>query len=177
MRPLYYKKNSLLIDIPVSPQARRDFLLCDHFCSNLPWRFYYIYGMRNFILFVLLIFFCGCKQSPIKQSFSTADSLVIHFKDEQAGAVTKTVQTTESNAMNRMIDFIDAKETEQFKCGYDGKMFFYHEGQKIQEVDFKMKDDSCNHFSFLLNGKIMSTKINSEAVDFLDALEKGMPYY
>lgn len=133
--------------------------------------------MRNFILFVLLISFYSCKQSAIKQSFSTADSLVIHFKDEQAGVVTKTVQTTESNAMNRMIDFIDAKETEKFKCGYDGKMFFYHKGQKIQEVDFKMKNDSCNHFAFLLNGNLMNTKMNSEAVDFLDALEKGMPYY
>jgi len=133
--------------------------------------------MRIFILFVLLISLYSCKQSAIKQSFSTADSLVIHFKDEQAGVVTKTVQTTESNAMNRMIDFIDAKETEQLKCGYDGKMFFYHNGQKIQEVDFKMKDDSCNHFAFLLNGNLMNTKMNSEAVDFLDALEKGMPYY
>ena len=133
--------------------------------------------MRIFILFVLLISLYSCKQSAIKQSFSTADSLVIHFKDEQVGIVTKTVQTTESNAMNRMIDFIDAKETEQLKCGYDGKMFFYHKGEKIQEVDFKMKDESCNHFAFLVNGNLMSTKMNSEAVDFLDALEKGMPYY
>ncbi|HEY5969252.1 MAG TPA: hypothetical protein VIU35_14835 [Chitinophagaceae bacterium] len=133
--------------------------------------------MRIFILFVLLISLYSCKQSAIKQSFSTADSLVIHFKDEQVGIVTKTVQTTESNAMNRMIDFIDAKETEQLKCGYDGKMFFYHKGQKIQEVDFKMKDDSCNHFAFLLNGNLVRTKMNSEAVDFLDALGKGMPYY
>ena len=133
--------------------------------------------MRNFLFFVLLFSFCSCKQSVIKQSFSSADSLVIHFKDEQAGVVTKTIQTTESNAINRMIDFIDAKETEQFKCGYDGKMFFYHKGEKIQEVDFKMKDDSCNHFAFLLNGKLMSTKMNNEAVDFLDALEKGLPTY
>ena len=133
--------------------------------------------MRNFLFFILLISFCSCQQSAIKQSFSSVDSLVIHFKDAQAGLVTKTVQTTESNAMNRMIDFIDAKETEQFKCGYDGKMFFYHKGEKIQEVDFKMKDDSCNHFAFLLNGKLMSTKMNNEAVDFLDALEKGLPTY
>ena len=133
--------------------------------------------MRNFLFFILLISFCSCQQSAIKQSFSSADSLVIHFKDVQAGLVTKTVQTTESNSMNRMIDFIDAKETEQFKCGYDGKMFFYHKGEKIQEVDFKMKDESCNHFAFLLNGNLVSTKMNSEAVDFLDALEKGMPYY
>ena len=123
------------------------------------------------------ILFCSCKQSPIKQSFSSTDSLVIHFKDEQAGAVTKTVQTAESNAINKMIDFIDAKETAQFKCGYDGKMFFYNKGQKIQEVDFKMKNDSCNHFAFLINGKLTSTKMSNEAIDFLNALEQGMPYY
>ena len=133
--------------------------------------------MRNILFFILLISFCSCQQSAIKQSFSSSDSLVIHFKDEQAGVVTKTVQTTESNAMNRLIEFIDSKETEQFKCGYDGKMFFYHNGQEIQEVDFKMKNDSCNHFAFLLDGKLMKTKMNSEAVDFLDALEKGLPTY
>jgi len=127
--------------------------------------------------FIMIMTVTGCKQSATKQSFSSADSLVIHFKDEQAAVVTKTVQTTESNAINRMIDFIDAKETEQFKCGYDGKMFFYAKGQKLQEVDFKMKNDSCNHFAFLLNGKLMSTKMNNEAVDFLDALEKGLPTY
>lgn len=134
--------------------------------------------MKFYLLVVLTpILFCSCQQSPIKQGFSSADSLVIHFKDELAGVVTKTVQTAESKAINRMVEFIDAKETEQFKCGYDGKMFFYSKGQKIQEVDFKMKNDSCNHFAFLLDGKLMSTRMNSEAVDFLDALEKGMPVY
>jgi len=134
--------------------------------------------MRN-ILMIFLVYgsLSACKQSPIKQSFSSTDSLVIHFKDEQAGTITKTVQTTESNAIKKTIDFIDAKEADQLTCGYDGKMFFYNKGQKIQEVDFKMKNDSCNHFAFLLNGKLISTKMSSEAVDFLDALEKGMPYY
>ena len=132
---------------------------------------FYVFIACTFILF------SSCQQSAIKQNFSSADSLVIHFKDEQAGVITKTVQTAESKAINRMIEFIDAKETEQFKCGYDGKMFFYTKGQKIQEVDFKMKNDSCNHFAFLLNGKLMKTKMNSEAVDFLDALEKGLPTY
>jgi len=133
--------------------------------------------MKSYLLIVLVILFCSCKQSAIKQSFSSADSLVIHFKDEQAGVVTKTVQTAESKAINRMIDFIDAKETEQFNCGYDGKMFFYNKGQKMQEVDFKMKNDSCNHFFFLLNETRMSTKMSGEAIDFLNALEQGMPIY
>lgn len=125
----------------------------------------------------LLLSFCSCKPSAVKQSFSSADSLVIHFKNEQAGVVTKTVQTTESKAISNIIDFIDAAETENFKCGDDGKMFFYSKGKNIQEADFKMKDETCNHFSFLLDGKLMSTKLSNEAVDFLNALEKGIPYY
>ena len=133
--------------------------------------------MKSYLLIVLVILFCSCNQFAIKQNFSSADSLVIHFKDEQAGVVTKTVQTAESKAINRMIEFIDAKETEQFKCGYDGKMFFYTKGQKMQEVDFKMKNDSCNHFAFLLNGNLLSTKMSGEAIDFLNALEQGMPVY
>ena len=133
--------------------------------------------MKKIPILIMIMILTGCKQSAIKQSFSSADSLVIHFKNEQAGIITKTVQTAKSKSINRMIEFIDAKETEQFKCGYDGKMFFYDKGQKIQEVDFKMKNDSCNHFSFLLNGKMISTKMNNEAVDFLDALEKGLPTY
>ena len=129
------------------------------------------------VLSVTVILFCSCKQSVVRQSFSAADSVVIHFKDEQAGIITKTVQTAESKAINRIIEFVDAKATEQVECGYDGKMFFYNKGQKMQEVDFKMKDPACNHFSFLINGKITSTKMSDEATDFLDALEKGMPYY
>lgn len=130
-----------------------------------------------FLIIISGFLFCSCKQSEIKQSFSSADSLVVHFKNEQAGEITRTVQTADAKAIRRMIEFIDKKETELFKCGYDGKMFFYSKEQPVQEVDFKMKNDTCNHFAFLLNGKLMSTKMSDEAIDFLDALEKGMPYY
>ena len=134
--------------------------------------------MKSYLLALVAgVLFCSCKQSAIKQSFSSADSLVVHFKDEQSGTITKTVQTAESKAIRRIIEFMDANETELFKCGYDGKMFFYKKGQQMQEVDFKMKTDSCNHFAFLLNGKLMSTKMSGEAVDFLNALEQGMPIY
>src|SRR5688572_7782253 len=134
--------------------------------------------MMKFISSLLLILiFCSCEQTAIKKSFSSADSLVIHFKNEQAGIITKTVETAEAKAIRKVTGFIEAQETEHFKCGYDGKMFFFNKGRQIQEVDFKMKDDSCNHFSFLLNGKLMSTKMSGEAIDFLNALEQGMPAY
>lgn len=134
--------------------------------------------MKNLSCALMLAFvFSGCKPLAVKQSFSAADSLVIYFKNEQAGEITRTVQTAEAKAIRRVIEFIDGKETELFKCGYDGKMFFFSQGKKIQEVDFKMKNDTCNHFAFLLDGKLTGTKMNSEAADFFDALERGMPYY
>jgi len=140
--------------------------------------FLYIYKMKTFVLLCLIVLtFESCKQSPVKQSFSSSDSLVIHFKDEQAGVVTKTIQTAESKAINRVIEFIDSRKTEDYKCGYDGKMFFFSKGQPIQEVDFKISDKACNHFSFLLDGKLISTRMKTEAVDFFNALEKGLPFY
>ena len=128
-------------------------------------------------LFFTILFFSSCRQSAISTAFSTADSLVIYFKNEQAGEITKTIQTAETKAINRVTAFIDTKESEPFKCGYDGKMFFYSKGIKMQEVDFKMKDAACNHFAFMLNGKLMNTKMSGEAADFFDALEKGLPAY
>src|SRR6185503_16280909 len=130
-----------------------------------------------FILLVAGIIFLSCKQSAVKQSFSSADSLVIHFKDERAGIVTKTVETAESKAIRRIIEFIDAKETKPFDCGFDGKMLFYKKGRKVQEVDFKFKSDTCNHFVFKMDTILMRTQMRNEAADFLDALEKGLPTY
>jgi hypothetical protein len=74
-------------------------------------------GMKRVLLSLLLIFvLSGCKQSAIKKNFSTADSLVIYFKNEQAGEITKTVQTADAKAIGRMIEFIDGKGSEVIKC-------------------------------------------------------------
>lgn len=132
---------------------------------------------RAYLPVLLILMMASCKESAIRQNFSSADSLVIHFKDEQAGVVTKTVQTTEKKAISRLIDFIEAPESEHFKCGYDGKMFFYRDHKRIGEVDFMKGDDSCRHFSFLSEGRLMSTRMNNEARDFLNALEQGLPTY
>ena len=119
----------------------------------------------------------SCKNSDVSKSFSGADSLVIHFKDEQAGTVTRSVEATDSKAIKRVTDFIDVSATEDFKCGYDGKIFFFNKGIQLQEVDFMMKDKTCRHFSFLLEGKLMSTKMNNEAADFFMGLAEGKSWY
>ena len=122
-----------------------------------------------------MLFLFACKQSVISQSFSSADSLVLHFKDEAAGIVTKTVETTEIAAIKKIVSFLDAAKTENLTCGYDGKMFFYHSGQQVQEVDFQLKETACRHFSFLIDEKLVSTKMDNEAANFLESIEKGTP--
>jgi hypothetical protein len=129
------------------------------------------------VFFMAALFFSSCKQSAVRLSFSAADSLVVHFTDDRTGAVIRTVEATDARAIRRVIEFMDAKETQQFKCGYDGKMIFYSKGEKMQEADFKMKDPECNHFIFLLNGELHSTRMSNEAVNFFNALEKGLPQY
>lgn len=134
--------------------------------------------MQKIILLLLpLLFIFGCKPSLVKQSFSSADSLVIHFKNEQQGVVTKTVQTTDTKAISRVIEFIDGKTTDQLQCNYDGKMFFFSEGKQIQEVDFNMTEKACTQFSLLINGKLISTKMNPQAIDFFNAQQKGLLFY
>src|SRR5687767_15989164 len=102
--------------------------------------------MRSVLFSLVLVFTLSCGNKAVRKSFSGSDSLVIHFKDEQAGVVTKSVETAESKAIRKIIGFIDAAATENFNCGFDGKMFFYSKGEQVQEVDFMRGNDSCSHF-------------------------------
>jgi len=81
--------------------------------------------------------------------------------------------TTESNAIRKLIDFVDEKTTDEFKCGYDGNLTFYSNGREILPVVFNIKEADCRHFLFELDGKIDQYKMSNEAADFLGNLENG----
>ena len=87
------------------------------------------------------------------------------------------MQATDPAAIRKVIGFIDASPAKESQCGYDGKMFFYEKGQQIQEVDFQMGIDSCRRFTFFLDGKLISTKMNNEAADFFGSLQRGQLWY
>jgi len=76
-----------------------------------------------------------------------------------------------------MLDFVDSKAAEGFKCGYDGNLTFFSNGQPLLPVVFKYKEASCRHFLFEFDGKLMSNKLSNEAADFLESLEKGNNQY
>ena len=133
--------------------------------------------MRLFVFAFTVLIIAGCKNSVVEKKLSGSDSLVITFNVPNSDSIIKTVTATESKAIDKIIDFIDAKPVEQFKCGYDGNLIFFSRGKVLLPVIFKYKEANCRHFFFELDGKLMSTKMNNEAADFLESLEEGKIFY
>lgn len=134
--------------------------------------------MRTIILICLVFFLISCAgNSEVSQKLSGSDSLVINFYAAGSDSIIKTVATAEKSAIRRLTEFVSAKETEIFKCGYDGNLLFFEKGKPVSDVSFKYKDENCRHFLLDVKGKLVSTKMNNEAADFLKGLEEGRNTY
>jgi hypothetical protein len=129
------------------------------------------------LVFLSSLLLVACNQSAISKKLSDSDSLVINFNVSGTDAISKTVSATEKSAIRKLIGFMNGKPTGEFKCGYDGNMLFYSNGKELLPVVFKYKEDSCRHFLFELDGKVMSTSMNNEAADFLESLKTGKGSY
>jgi hypothetical protein len=133
--------------------------------------------MRLFYFAFIVLIAARCKNSAVAKKLSGSDSLVITFNEPNSDAVIKTVTTTENIAIKKVIDFIDTKPTEEFKCGYDGNLIFFSKEKALLPIVFKYKEANCRHFLFELDGKLVSTRISNEAADFLESLEQGKIFY
>jgi len=133
--------------------------------------------MRIFYLFILLLLLASCNSSPLSNRLKGSDSLVISFNYSNTDSVVKTVNTTERKAIRRLLQFLEGKETAQYKCGFDGNMIFFSKGEILLPVVFKYSDEGCQHFLFDLDNKVMSTEMSKEAVDFLKSLAEGKAWY
>ncbi len=129
------------------------------------------------ILIGVISILASCHTSAVYKKIADSDSLVIEFKNVRSNSIVKTVTTNTKVAINKIIDFVDRQSSENYKCGYDGKLIFFSKGQAIQHIDFMKSNVNCRHFSFLLNDKLMSTIMTPEAAAFFDSLEQGKDYY
>lgn len=134
--------------------------------------------MRPILLIILLQYLISCSgNAEVSGKLSGSDSLVINFYAPGSEDIAKTVSTTEENAIRRLTEFVSAKESAIFKCGYDGNLLFYEFGKLVSDVSFKYSDESCRHFLLDVNGELKSTKMNNEAADFLKGLAEGRNTY
>jgi hypothetical protein len=128
------------------------------------------------VILAASLFSCG-KPSAISKKLSGSDSLVITFNVPDSDSVLNMVSTTEKNAIRKLSGFLNGKPTGQDPCGYDGNMKFYKKGLEILPVTFKFSNDSCRHFLFELDNKVMSTKMSNEASKFMKSLSEGKNWY
>mgnify|MGYP001262159509 CR=1 FL=1 len=130
-------------------------------------------------IFLLVILFLqvSCKQSAIVKKLKGCDSLVITFNEPGTDEIAREVSTTETKAIQKLARFLQGKETEMYKCGYDGNMQFFKAGRQVLPVVFKYSEDGCRAFVFDLDNKVMSTKMSNEAVSFLRSLAEGKNWY
>jgi hypothetical protein len=115
--------------------------------------------------------------SPSSKQLSGSDSLVINFNTPQSNTIDKTMTTTESKAIDKLVRFTGGKKTEAYKCGYDGNLMFYKKGELLGDVSFNYSGDGCHHFIMDIKGELVSTAMSNEAADFLKSLAEGKNWY
>lgn len=135
--------------------------------------------MRIIFLFTTVIILASCRgsDSAVGKQLSGSDSLVINFNTPQTNNIEKTMTTTESKAIKKLMNYVDGKTAEAYKCGYDGNLMFYNKGKLVGDVSFNYSGDGCHHFIMLVNDELAPTAMSNEAADFLKSLAEGKGWY
>ena len=130
-----------------------------------------------FACVVMLFCCCGGPGSDISKQLSGSDSLVINFNTPQTNSIEKTVATTEKTAIKKLINYVDSKTSEAYKCGYDGNILFYKKGTVLGDVSFNYSGDGCHHFIMSIKDELTPTTMSNEAASFLTSLAEGKGWY
>lgn len=138
--------------------------------------FLYIYIMKFLAIVICCIFFISCKESVTKltEKVTGADSLAInYFKGDGTMDTVVTVKIISDKAkINQLATLAGGHTTQNFNCGFDGSLHFFKNSQVIQDIQFRMTDAQCAHFSFILEGKLYNTELSAEAKALLLSLKK-----
>jgi hypothetical protein len=128
------------------------------------------------IIFTLFLFSCS-RQSAVSKKLSDSDSLVITFNVPDSDSVINKVSTTEKKAIRKLSGFLNGKQGAGYKCGFDGNMIFYRQGEILLTVIFHYSEKSCRYFLFDMDNKVMSFSMSDEAASFLKSLAEGKSWY
>lgn len=128
----------------------------------------------NSSVLLLFIIFFSCKQSPVAESLSMSDKLVIHFLEQEK--VVKTVTTNDKAAIKKMVYALGKGDVNQTSCEVNGKMIFLKDDVELQQVDFS-STTGCRYFSYRFEGKQSFSSITNETANFLQSVKEGLDYY
>ncbi len=125
-------------------------------------------------LFVVILFSSCNKPTGIKELVSTADSVAINFYkgDGSMDTVVKVVILKDKKQLEDLSGYIESGTTKNTNCGYDGSLHLFKNDAVTRDIDFRMNDAGCMHFSFTMDRKIFCTKLSAAAKQFLVAISK-----
>lgn len=134
--------------------------------------------MKRIILALLVVIFASCsKPSPLAGKLSATDSLEIVFNAPGTDTVINQVNTTDAAAIKKIVKLVDGKTSDGTPCGFNGHMSFFKENQLVLQVIFAYDKEDCRQFIFDFQGRVQSTRVSSEAKDFLESLAAGRNWY
>lgn len=133
--------------------------------------------LRCCLLFSIVTFVLSCsKPTGIKDLVSGSDSAAINFYkgDGSMDTVVQVVILRNRKEITDLGALLESGINENRKCGYDGSLHFFKNNAVIKDVDFRMNDTECMHFSFVINGKPYQTKLSAAAKQFLESKTKTL---
>ena len=139
---------------------------------------HYIYDMKKIITFTLLsLFFISCNNAgkQLKERIVNADSVAInYFKgDGTMDTVVAVKIIRDKQTLDQLTNLLtESASTYKTNCGVDGSIHFFKKNRVIQDIDFGMNKAGCRQFTFLMNGKTLSTALSAEAKKLLEIVKK-----
>ena len=133
--------------------------------------------MKYYAMILFMFAVASCQTSTVVKKLKGCDSLVITFNHPGTDSVLQSVSTTETKAIQKIAGFLDGKAVTPGSCDFNGNMLFFKAGRQVLPVVFKYSSDNCHEFVFDLDNKVMSTKMDNEAADFLKSLSGGKNWY
>src|SRR5262245_60074955 len=132
--------------------------------------------MKVVLILMVAASFVACNKSnkAFIDKVANADSVAINYftGDGRVDSVVAVRVIKDKQQIAHLTTYIVGASTSEYKCGYDGSLHYFKNGVVLQDVDFRMNDAQCMHFSFLLDGKVQATTLSPEAKQLLEAAKK-----
>jgi hypothetical protein len=132
--------------------------------------------MKFLVPVICCLIFISCKESvtQLTEKVTGADSLAInYFKgDGTMDTVVAVRIIADKNKISQLAKLAGGHTIQNSNCGFDGSLHFFKNNQVIQDIQFRMNDAQCAHFSFKLEGKLYNTELSPEAKELLLLLKK-----
>ena len=136
--------------------------------------------MNRLLFFICMIaVFTSCsKPTGIKELLITSDSAAINFfkGDGSMDTVYQFVMIRDKKALESLAGYIESGTIKIKPCGYDGSLHFFKNNMVIKDIDFRMNQPDCMHFSFVINGQLFTTKLSIDAKRFLETVKSKLFY-